>query len=124
MIRHLCISVFFVDSLFHGKREHDEPEWPPSPMRLFQALIAGARAGCRNGEWSEIKTEAFRWLARCQPPLIVAPESRSACAYSLYVPNNDSDKEAERSERLTTKTVHPQYLLRGATLHYLWSIDE
>src|SRR5215470_17397111 len=113
MVRHLCISVTFLDPLFHCKRDNDVPEWPPSPMRLFQALIAGARAGCHNDEWSEAKAEAFRWLASCQPPLIIAPESRLAHSYSLYVPNNDSDKEPERSERLTTKTVRPQHLVRG-----------
>ncbi|MER3462825.1 MAG: type I-U CRISPR-associated protein Cas5/Cas6, partial [Armatimonadota bacterium] len=45
MTRHLCISVTPLDDLFHGKGDDDEPEWPPSPMRLFQALVAGSRTG-------------------------------------------------------------------------------
>ena len=30
MTRQLCISITFLDSLFHGKADGDEPEWPPS----------------------------------------------------------------------------------------------
>jgi CRISPR-associated protein Csb2 len=39
MTYYLCISVSFLDSLFHGKADGDEPEWPPSPLRIFQALL-------------------------------------------------------------------------------------
>jgi CRISPR-associated protein Csb2 len=124
MARHLCISVTFVDPLFHGKRDYDEPEWPPSPSRLFQALLACLRAGLRNREWSETKAEAFRWLGSIEPPLIIAPETRPGRSYSLYVPNNDSNKEPERSGRLTTKTARPHHLLSSAAVHYLWSIED
>lgn len=123
MTRHLCISVTFLDSSFHGKGDNG-PEWPPSPMRLFQALIAGVRAGCRNTKWSEVKADAFRWLAQRQPPAIAAPDSCNASSYSLYVPNNDSDKTFDRNERLTTKNVRPRRILDGDTVHYLWSIEE
>jgi CRISPR-associated protein Csb2 len=124
MLRYIWISVTFLDPLFHGKRDSDEAEWPPSPMRLFQALLAGARAGCRRLEWSESKAQAFRWLAGKQPPLMVAPEACLARSYSLYVPNNDSDEKPERTERLTTKTARPHHLLGGDTVNYLWLIDD
>ena len=62
MSGYLCISVTFLDPLFHGKGDGDEWEWPPSPMRVFQALLAGSRTGCRNIEWSTVKSDAFRWL--------------------------------------------------------------
>jgi CRISPR-associated protein Csb2 len=123
MMRHLCISVTFLDPLFHGKGD-DEPEWPPSPLRLFQALLAGARTGCRNLEWSDVKFEAFRWLEGRQPPLIIAPIVRRESAYTLYVPNNDGDRLFDRQNRLTSKIAHPHRLLDGHTLCYLWSISE
>jgi CRISPR-associated protein Csb2 len=89
MARHLCISVTFLDPLFHGKGDRDEPEWPPSPMRLFQALLAGSRTGCRDREWSDMKAEAYRWLEkREEPPVIITPvvrRARTAC--TLFVPN-------------------------------------
>jgi len=131
--RHLCISVTLLDSLFHGKGDGDEPEWPPSPMRLFQALVAGSRTGCRNGDWSDAKAAAYRWLEKRDPPVIVGPAARPAAPYTLFVPNNDSDsdKKFDRQERLTSKVVRPHRLANGAsdtevgqTLHYLWAIPE
>ena len=131
MTRHLCISVTLLDPLFHGKGDRDEPEWPPSPMRLFQALIAGSRAGCRNGDWSETKAEAYRWLERSDPPVIIAPASQHASSYTLFVPRNDADKKFERQDRLNPKIVSP-YRIKTTTcvrqpdqqLHYLWAIPE
>ncbi len=132
MTRYLCISVTLLDPLFHGKGDDKQPEWPPSPMRLFQALIAGSRTGCRNVEWSHTKAEAFRWLERQPPPVVITPPSqpsRSGCV--LHVPNNDADKEFERQDRLTSKIAKPHWLLNGksfcegpASLYYLWPIQE
>jgi CRISPR-associated protein Csb2 len=131
MAHHLCISATLLDPLFHGKRDRDEPEWPPSPMRLFQALLAGARTGCRNSAWSEAKAEAFRWLERRDPPQIVAPEARLAAAYTFFVPNNDGDKRFDRQDRLTSKVARPHRLVcrdeetdPRPAVHYLWPIPE
>jgi CRISPR-associated protein Csb2 len=133
MTRHLCISVTLLDPLFHGQGDAEEPEWPPSPMRLFQAMLAGSRCGCRNGRWSQATAEAFRWLERHSqqsPPWIIAPVARRGAGYTLFVPNNDADKKFDRQERLTSKVVRPQRLAVGEddggqpTLHYLWGISE
>jgi CRISPR-associated protein Csb2 len=124
MKRYLCISVTLLDPLFHGKGDRDEPEWPPSPMRLFQTLLAGSRTSCRNREWSDAKADAFRWLEKRKPPLILAPAARRAPAYTLFVPNNDSDKKFDRQDRLTGKVVEPHRLMDGNQVHYLWTIEE
>jgi CRISPR-associated protein Csb2 len=120
----LCISVTFLDSLFHGKGD-DWVEWPPSPMRLFQALIAGAHSGCRGHEWSEAKASAFRWLENCSPPLIVAPAALPMRGYTFFVPDNIADRPEffEREKRLIGKPARPHRLLDGDTVHYLWPID-
>lgn len=104
MSHHLCISVTFLDRLFHGKGD-DEPEWPPSPLRLLQALLAGARTGCRGADWSEIRAETFRWLGKRQPPLIIAPAALRASRHTLFVPNNHGDRKFDRQDRLTGKVV-------------------
>jgi|ERR1043166_1075959 CRISPR-associated protein Csb2 len=125
MTRYLCISVTLLDDLFHGKGDGEEPEWPPSPWRLFQSLLAGSLAGCRKSGWPDARAEAFRWLERLkEAPLIVAPEARTATAYTFYVPNNDGDKEPNRQKLLTSKVARPHRLLNGRTLHYLWPIAE
>jgi len=122
MTASLCISVTFLDPLFHGMGDGDVPEWPPSPMRLFQALLAGSRTGCRGPTWSDAKAAAFHWLEGRAPPDIVAPVARRATGSILFVPNNDADKTFDRQDRLTSKTVRPQRLTDGDTLHYLWPL--
>src|SRR3990172_5523491 len=125
MGRYLCISITFLDPLFHGKGNDETPEWPPSPMRLFQALLAGSRTGCRNREWSDAKAGAFRWLEQRKPPLIVAPTAHPApAARTLFVPNNDSDKKFDHQDRLTSKVVQPHRLIGSDQLHYLWTVEE
>jgi len=121
---YLCISVTFLDPFFHGKRDDEKPEWPPSPMRLFQALLAGSRTGRRMNEWSNAKEKAFRWLEQCEPPMIIAPAAKNSTAWTIFVPNNDSDKKYNRQDRLTSKIFKPQRLLDGDTLYYLWLLDQ
>jgi CRISPR-associated protein Csb2 len=124
MTYHLCISVTFLDMLFHGKADGGESEWPPSPLRVFQALLAGAHACCRQRDWSATKAEAFRWLEQREPPEIITPDARRAQGYTLFVPNNDSDKAFSRHDRLTGKDVRPYRMIDGQALHYLWGINE
>lgn len=124
MIRYLCISVTLLDDFFHGKADDEEPEWPPSPWRLFQALLAGMLVGCRKNGWPDVRADAFRWLEQRDAPLIVTPEAYKAASYTLFIPRNDSDKVFERQGRLTLKSVRPHLLMNGQTLHYLWRIDE
>jgi CRISPR-associated protein Csb2 len=122
MTHHLCISITFLDHLFHGKADGGEPEWPPSPLRVFQALLAAAHAGCRQRDWSDAKAEAFRWLEQREPPEIITPTVRRARGYTLFVPNNDSDKKFDRHERLTSKEARPHRMIGGQTIYYLWTI--
>jgi CRISPR-associated protein Csb2 len=124
MTRYLCISVTFLDPFFHGCGDDDESEWPPSPMRLFQALLAGDRIGRHRNARSESDGEALRWLETQEPPEIVTPTTRQGSSYTLFVPNNDSDKEFDRQNRLTSKLARPRRLLEERALHYLWTIAE
>lgn len=124
MTRYLCISVTLFDLRFHGRRDGGDPEWPPSPLRLFQALLAGARAGSLGAGWNEGRAAAFRWLERQGSPLIIAPREQPASRCTYFVPNNDSDVKFERAERLTGKIAQPNLLLDDGPIHYLWPVDE
>ena len=136
MERYLCISATLLDPLYHGKGDGDRPEWPPSPMRLFQAMLAGSNAGSRNSRWASQDRsdlgDAFIWLERQRPPRIVAPQAgRARASHTLFVPNNDGDEIFERRDRLTSKYPHPHRLMprdededSGQTVHYIWTISE
>ena len=111
-----CVTIRFLDPRFHGRGDRG-PEWPPSPFRLFQALLAAAS---RNGLLDE---EAFHWLERLSPPEILAPPVLPVSSWKNYVPNNDSDKTLDRQNRLAEKEVRPVRILREEPLHYLWRIE-
>lgn len=132
MAHQLRITVRFLTSRYHGD------EWPPSPARLFQALVAGANTGCRVLNWSAAEA-ALKWLeCLSEPPEIVAPETASGFSYKVFAPNNDSDSvkvvahvangmllpEAMRREAmLTQKQFRPRFLWdEDAAVHYLWRL--
>ena len=129
MSKSLCISVSFIDPRYHGRGDGGAPEWPPSPMRLFQAIVAGN--GQTLGTGSDIDS-ALRWLENQPPPVVLAPPVRDGVSCPLYVPNNAMDVVAKSwargniegsiAEHRTLKTVRPTHLRGGDTAHYLWQI--
>jgi len=108
----LCITIHFLDGLFHGQGDHGR-EWPPSPFRLFQAMLAASASS------GNVSNDAFYWLEQLSLPEILAPPVRSAREWKTYVPNNDSDVELKKNE----KVFRPVRILSGAPLCYLWQIN-
>ncbi len=94
------LTIRLLDCQSHGRDDHGQPEWPPSPLRAFQALVCAAAA--RWNERAELKTAApaLRWLERLPPPLILASPGRQASTpYRMYVPDNVGDKVASSWKR-------------------------
>ena len=105
---HLCITVCWLGDRYHGLLGRDgPPEWPPSPFRLFQALVAGV---ARRGALDTEPGRSLEWL-QSKPPIIIAPRSRPGQVVTRFVPNNDGDKEPDRQKRLTGKTSRPTIML-------------
>ena len=75
----LCISFHFVQPfpLFHGRGDAGEPEWPPSPMRAFQALLNAACLRTRGKPLPPEVRSALQVIEVLRPS-IVAPVPRSA----------------------------------------------
>src|SRR5437016_7766779 len=97
---HLVLTVRFLDDRYHGLLDRGgPPEWPPSPFRLFQALVAGVARQDElvvgedvpsNTKLTEIG-QALGWLQRHireHPPVIIAPRSKTGQAITRFVPNN------------------------------------
>jgi CRISPR-associated protein Csb2 len=124
-----CITVRFLNPVFHGRGSGGKPEWPPSPLRLFQALIAAAATRWREAAFQNWAAPALTWLERQPAPIIVAPSSKLGSVYRLYVPDNVGDKVAQSWSRggttdiagfRTEKDVRPTHLVGGDAVHYLW----
>ena len=133
MPTHLCLTVRFLQPYSHGRDGRGDPEWPPSPLRVFQALVAAAAARWNERTRIEHAAQALVWLERREAPLIVAaPGVRSDVKYRLYVPDNVADKvakswsagrEASIADYRTEKDVRPMHL-KGEAVHYLFSLAD
>ncbi|HEX4209555.1 MAG TPA: type I-U CRISPR-associated protein Csb2, partial [Candidatus Binataceae bacterium] len=123
-------------STFHGRHDRNQPEWPPSPMRLFQALVATAVRQDR-GELSDFHRYLFFWLEQHAAPSIIGPSGHTSSGYSLSVPNNAMDvvakawsrgnysnkDDANPATHRSMKRFRPM-LLEGDALHYLWTLPD
>jgi CRISPR-associated protein Csb2 len=89
----LCLTARFLDPLpmFHGRDDGGEPEWPPSPLRIFQALIAAASARWRGPQFVDYAVPALKRLATLTPVIITPGIQRRRTPYRMYVPHNAGD---------------------------------
>jgi CRISPR-associated protein Csb2 len=139
MSAYLCISIRLLDATFHGRADGNELEWPPSPLRLFQALVCAAAARWRTSEsFPEVATPACRWLEALGAPVIVTPSTVEGAPFRLSVPNNAMDVvarawsrgntsnvgDANPATHRTMKTVRPMHLLGEDVVHYLWELSD
>jgi CRISPR-associated protein Csb2 len=117
MPRALVIRVHFHDGRYHGAGD-----WPPSPARLFQALVAAAGL---NGKFAAAR-DSLEWLERRpSPPIIGAPSARRGQRVMFYMPNNDLDAVQGDPRRFaeirTAKKFFSPWLFDAATpLLYVW----
>jgi CRISPR-associated protein Csb2 len=120
MPRALFLSVHFHDGRYHGR-----PEWPPSPARLFQALLAGAASG---KTLSNEDRAALAWLEQREPPVIAAPAKRDGGGFISYVPNNDLDSVGRDPHRVAEirvgKLIKPSLFDTRIGLLYGWTFDD
>ena len=122
----LLIAVRFHQDRYHGQEDRFNAAdgWPPSPGRLFQALVAGAAKGA---SLSARHKQALTWFERLDPPTIAAPAARRGRAVTLFVPNNDLDSvggdPAQVSKIRVSKQWRPTFFDPGEPVLYLWNFE-
>lgn len=72
-----------------GRPSYHGQEWPPSPSRLFRALLA---ATSRPGGAGQRGREALQRLEAMEPPIILGPAPDRLEPVRTAVPNNDQDR--------------------------------
>jgi CRISPR-associated protein Csb2 len=121
--RALLIEVHLLDQRWNGVGD-----WPPSPFRLFQALVAGAYGGRWQAEDANSRDVAFRWLEALPPPTIAAPPKAELRSTTYFVPNNDLDAVGGDPRRVaeirTAKTVKPILLEADQPFLYVWRFED
>lgn len=126
----LIISVIFPNRRYHGRFSEnlgeERIEYPPSPTRLFQSLIAASHIGIYGQINVEARDRALRWLETLPPPTIEAP---AVCENGRdvinYVPNNDNGNKDNPFEHVrTAKSFLSVAFCRENQLTYRWKFDQ
>lgn len=132
MPEYFCITIHFLGNEYHGRGDQGQLEWPPSPLRVYQALVA---ANARLGNQAD---EALGWIENQKPPVIFAPyrDAIQPQGYTTYVPDNLADLVAKswvkggnkdishyRSEKRIRSTLLKESEMLPA-IHYLWPLKE
>lgn len=120
--RMLLIRVHFLDDRYHGEGDAGPDGWPPSPARLFQALLAANAVG------AQVPTDsaaALTWLEHdAGAPEIRAQRSLVGVPYTTFVPNNDLDAKggdpAKIADIRVAKRIRPRYMESGDPVLYAW----
>jgi CRISPR-associated protein Csb2 len=115
----LEIHVTFTAGHFHGA------EWPPSPARLFQALVAATHHGAHGLLHTEVRDRALEWLEALPLPEIVAINTETSRELlTNYVPNNDDgDKRDFREHIKTAKSLRVHPLPPECRVTYRWKFE-
>jgi CRISPR-associated protein Csb2 len=132
MPSHFCITLRFLQPFCYGRGDGDEPEWPPSPLRVFQSLVAAAAAKWNERTRLDYAVPALEWLARQPSPSVIgAVGVASSVKYRTFVPDNTGDLAAgawsrgdtTRIVKRTEKDVRPTHLI-GDAVHYLYPMAD
>lgn len=135
----LCISFRFIQPypLFHGRADGNEPEWPPSPLRAFQALL---NAECLRTRGKPLPAEvrsALQVMEVLRPTVIAPRATLCTIGHRAYVPHNHADLVAAAWDRgkldasIASHRVekdHRPYHIKTIgddlpTLHYVYPLD-
>ena len=126
MTSSLLISVHFNEGRYYGQDDGFDANggWPPSPGRLFQALVAAAARGAHLPPEDET---ALLWLEKLAPPRIAAPPARRGQAVKLFVPNNDLDAVGGDPDRVSEirvgKLWRPCLFDEREPVLYVWEFE-
>lgn len=121
--RVLLIEAHLLDDRYHGAGD-----WPPSPFRLFQALVASAYGGRWAAQNHPQSDRALAWLEKLPPPVVGVPLAHAGRPTKYYVPNNDLDAVGGQMDRIgeirSLKIMAEQIFPSGSSLLYAWRFQD
>lgn len=135
-----CLSFRFIQPypLFHGRADGDESEWPPSPMRAYQALLNAACLRTRGNSLPVEVTSALQVIESIRPIIIAPRATLSSTGYRAYVPHNHADlvsaawyrgnHESSIASHRVEKDHRPRRIESNEnelpTVHYLYHLED
>ena len=119
----LVITVSLLTGRFHGKGQGNRVEWPPSPFRLFQALVAGAA----HTVSIDAARPALTWIEDQSIAAVLTPSAYKGEVVNLFVLTNQRDKAIGTVKTVaslrTQKMIEPMILSNAdqTDIHYVFS---
>lgn len=95
----ICFRFIQPYPLFHGRGDGSDPEWPPSPLRAFQALVNAAGLRTRGKPLPPNVRRALEAIEVLQPAIIAPHAILSTVGHRAYVPHNQADLVASAWNR-------------------------
>ncbi len=135
----LVLRWTFVAHSYQGVRLTEDRkevlDWPPSPARMHQALMAAALTGIPKGHEQQLARDALdalRWLEKQPPPQIIASQifedDVSATRFRLAIPqNNPAKTDLTRTSILLAPTLPRRAAGRSRgplSVTYIWQLEE
>ncbi|HEY4260437.1 MAG TPA: type I-U CRISPR-associated protein Csb2, partial [Schlesneria sp.] len=131
----LCFSLRFLDPVpqFHGRGPDGDPEWPPSPLRFFQAIVSASAQLWRDSQFRTYASPALKWLESIDPAILTPEVAVGSFGYRMYVPNNSGDLmtaawargdvESSMAKFRVEKDVRP-INLHGEAVRFLYPLSD
>jgi CRISPR-associated protein Csb2 len=135
----LVLRWTFVAHSYQGVRLTEDRkevlDWPPSPARMHQALMAAALTGIPKGQEQQLAKDALdalRWLEKQPPPQIIASpifeDDASAARFRLAIPqNNPAKTDLTRTSILLAPTLPRRAVGRSRgplSVTYIWQLED
>lgn len=122
---YLLFTFRYLHGKFHGRNSSgDAGEWPPSPCRLFGALVAQAY---QWGAPPESAVAGLDYLTGLGAPWIGTAESTPLLEYTGYVISHNSDvfpAAEDRSKSNLEKSHYPRLLLGTPMVHFAFHVGD
>lgn len=122
--KYLVLQIRFLLNRYHGR------EWPPSPRKLFLALVSALYQSSNQRIDIDKGEKALKLLESLQAPTIHT-SGHKGCMYTISVPNNDCDLISKGYAKGTYSNKDPKELTTSKnmtpyiadTIQYSWDID-
>ena len=104
-MKHLAIRAVFKDCVYTGRRlDNIGSEFPPSPYRLYQALLSSAHYAGNQLIWEQKAKhfeELFAFFETLKCSTIFTPKFRKGAEFVWYVPKNEGDTYHAQTKKIT-----------------------
>lgn len=123
---YLLLTLKFISPVYYGSTDGAvEHSWPPSPLRLFSALVNAAAS--RKDLAADRTTALLKWLEEQQPPAISCPPVEKMHEYVEYVQENCGDhttyvKYEDYAKTKSAKPVTPVHMAGSQEVTYWYRI--